>query len=410
MIMEKRTLYKIDNKDKVRVWKAWSEGDKVIVEHGTLDGKLQQSVYTAEAKNIGKVNESTGTEQAAIEVKALYDDQMTNQHYRKSIEEAQEVKNANLIPRKILNYKDGWKKLPDTCITSVKLNGSRACIINGQLYSKIGRPEEVKHKRIDQGIKRLVELGVENIDCEVYAHGIPLQRIRSAWLKPYKTGKEICEVANKRFGLKGKERISDSYGAVDKLGYNPNGDAAKLKLYIFDVPDVTLGGYQERIQYIEDKIRPLVQDDTLLKEVFGFCEYFETNSHKERQSKLEKYHSDDWEGLVHYDPLGNYEFGKRSSNTQKAKMRPESEALVVDCTSDKSGQGVLHLKTNDKMDNILFKAKMKGDAESRSFDAQKGNIGKWVTYAYEELSEKGVPTKPAVLNLRKCDDSGNPVE
>jgi hypothetical protein len=408
--MENRTLYKIDNKDKVRVWKSWSEGDQVIVEHGTLDGKLQQSVYTAEAKNIGKVNESTGTEQAVIEVKALYEDQMTNQHYRKSIEEAQEVKNANLIPRKILNYKDGWKKLPDKCITSVKLNGSRACIINGQLYSKIGRPEEVKHKRIAQGIRRLVGLGVYNVDCEVYAHGIPLQRIRSAWLKPYKTEKEICEVANKRFGLKGKERVSDQHDAIKKLGYNPNEDTAKLKLYIFDVPNTELGGYRDRISYMEQKIAPLVREDALLKEVFGFCEYFETNSHEERKIKLGEYHADGWEGLVHYDPEGLYEFGKRSSNTQKAKPRLESEALVVDCTPDKSGQGVLHLKTNDKMDNVLFKAKMKGDAESRSFEVQKANIGKWVTYAYEELSEKGVPTKPVVLNLRKCDDSGNPVE
>lgn len=403
-------IYKIDNKDKVRVWKAWSEGDQVIVEHGVLEGKLQQSNYTAEAKNLGKVNESTSEEQAAIEVKALYEDQMTNQHYRKSIEEAQEVKNANLIPRKILNYKDGWKKLPEKCITSVKLNGSRACIINGQLYSKIGRPEEVKHKRIDLGIKRLAELGVENIDCEVYAHGIPLQRIRSAWLKPYKTGKEICEVANKRFGLKGKERFSDQYAAIKKLGYNPNEDADKLKLYIFDVPDVTLGGYKERIQYIEDNIRPMVENDSLLKGVFSFCEYFDTNSHEERQAKLKEYYNKGFEGLVHYDPKGVYEFGKRSSNTQKAKPRLESEALVVDCTSDKSGQGVLHLKTNDMMGNVLFKAKMKGDAESRSFDVQKAYIGEWVTYAYEELSEKDVPTKPVVLNLRKCDDSGNPVE
>ena len=27
-------IYKIDNKDKVRVWKAWEEGSKVFVEHG----------------------------------------------------------------------------------------------------------------------------------------------------------------------------------------------------------------------------------------------------------------------------------------------------------------------------------------------------------------------------------------
>lgn len=402
-------IYKIDNKDKVRVWKAWSEGDQVIVEHGILDGKLQQSVYTAEGKNIGKVNETTPEEQALVEVQALYEDQITNQHYRKSVEEAQEVKNANLIPRKILNYKDGWKKLPDRCITSVKLNGSRACIINGQLYSKIGRPEEVTHRLIKEGVALSHSHGFGNLDCEVYAHGISLQRIRSAWLKPVKTDKEICEVANKRFNLKGSERIKCVKEAIQRLNYDPNQDAQKLKLYVFDIPCTEGRTYEERLEEVE-RFKDLVATSPVLQNIFEFCEYFDTVSHEERVEKLSDVHSQGYEGLVHYDPEGVYEFGKRSSNTQKAKPRLDSEALVVGIEKDKSGQGVLHLETNDQMENVPFKAKMKGDAESRSYENQLQYVGKWVNYQYEELSEKGVPTKPVVIGERECDSSGTPLE
>jgi len=402
-------IYKIDNKDKVRVWKAWEEGSKVFVEHGVLDVKLQQSVYTAEAKNIGKVTETTPEQQAVIEVTALYEDQITNQHYRRSVEEAQEVKDANLIPRKILNYKDGWKKLPDRCITSVKLNGSRACIINGQLYSKIGRPEEVTHKLISEGIKLANANGFGDLDCEVYAHGLSLQRIRSAWLKPVKTSKEVCEVTNKRFNLKGSARIKCVTEAIKRLGYDPNQDAQKLKLYVFDIPAKDETGYRGRLEEVE-RFKTLVQTYPILQNVFEFCEYFDTMSHEERVEKLKDVHSQGYEGLVHYDPEGVYEFGKRSSNTQKAKLRLDSEALVIDVTKDKSGQGVLLLKANDSMDNVEFKAKMKGEAESRSYEKQSQYIGKWVNYQYEELSDKGVPTKPVVICERLCDDSGRPLE
>lgn len=408
--MDKKALYKIDNKDKVRIWKAWSAGDQVVVEHGILEGKLQQSVYTAEEKNIGKVNYLSAEDQADVEVKALYEDQKTNQHYRESIEGAQAVKSDNLIPRKILNYKDGWKKLPSTCITSVKLNGSRACIMNGKLYSKIGRPEEVKHKLISEGIELAAKHGFTDLDCEVYAHGISLQRIRSAWLKPYKTNKEVCEVANKRFNLKGKDRISDVSIAIDKLGYNPNEDTDKLRLYVFDIPCKDPLGYTERLFKVENFKKVVKNYPYIMEDVFEFCEYFETHSHEERQSKLLEVHSDGWEGLVHYDPQGLYEFGKRSSNTQKEKPRLDGEALVVRCEKDKSGQGVLLLKASDELDNVEFKAKMKGDAESRSYENQSKLINKWVNFQFEELSEKGIPTKPVVICERLCDDSGTPVE
>ena len=53
---------------------------------------------------------------------------------------------------------------------------------------------------------------------------------------------------------------------------------------------------------------------------------------------------------------------------------------------------------------------MKGDHASRMHEIQEQFIGKWVTFKFEELSEKGVPTKPVVEETRLCDTSGSPVQ
>ena len=62
--MELPILYQRDKKGKIRQWRVWTEGATIIREHGIQDGKLQQQKTTAKPKNIGKVNETTGEQQA----------------------------------------------------------------------------------------------------------------------------------------------------------------------------------------------------------------------------------------------------------------------------------------------------------------------------------------------------------
>lgn len=407
--MDKK-MYKVSQSTgKVQVWYAYTYQSSVVVHHGQLDGKLQEQRYVAEAKNQGRSNATTAEEQAIVEVEALYEDRYSNKHYRETIEEAEALANDCKEPRKIQNYKDHYNKLPNRCISSIKLNGSRACIIDGQLYSKIGKPEEIKVDLLRKGVERLHELGLADIDCEVYGHGLSLQRIRSAWLKPVRTDKEVCGVANKRFNLKGKDRITSLEEAVDKLGYNPNHDAQRLKLHIFDEPMNSDLGYEKRLLRLV-QVEEAVNSEPLLQNCFEFCEWFYTESHEERMEKLTEVCDQDYEGLVHYDPDGEYEFGKRSSNTQKSKPRYDSEALVVGIEKCKNGEGKLKLECCAKLDNVELSAMMKGDRASRMYDVQHQFIGQWVTFDYEELSDKGVPTKAVVRETRLCDSQGNPQE
>lgn len=405
-------LYKVSvSTGKMQTWKGWTVRNEVCCAYGQLNGKIQTQSYKAEGKNIGRSNETSDVEQAIVELQAMYESQVSNKHYRTTQEEAKEFAESNREPRKVTNYKDRYSKMSDKLLTSVKKDGSRACVLDGVLYSKIGRPEEIKVKHLKGAVEELHELGVATFDAEVYAEGLSLQRIRSAWLKPVKTTKEIIKIAKDLAKKKGAEVPTpdgtvELEDAVKYLGYNPNDDAPKLKFWVFDIPDTTGKPFTDRLQDM------FMLDASIPKEsckCFAFLYPTTTGSHERRMEALEKVCAEGSEGLVHYEPDGVYEFGKRSTNTAKSKPRYDSEARIVNVTSDKSGQGVLHLQACDTLENVKFKAKMKGDAASRAYDVQKSYIGKWVTFSYEDLSGAGIPTKPVAERLRECDEEGNPL-
>lgn len=404
-------LYKVSpSTGKTQVWFGWTLKDKVHCSYGELGGKLQVNTYSAFPKNESRSNATTAEEQAKVELEAMYQSQITNKHYKTTVEEAIEANKVCRIPRKITNYKDRFSKMSKTLLSSRKKNGSRGCAVEGVLYSKIGRPEDVKVSHLKAVLE---ELGEEaTFDSEVYAEGLSLQRIRSAFLKPVKTDKEIIKIAKDRAKSlgqevptnKGKVELSD---AIKYLGYNPNDDQYKLKFWVFDIPTDSLATYEERVEWI-NQFEEMINNKKL-DVYFEFIYPVETNSHEERMKLLEEVCAEGDEGLVHYEPKGVYEYGKRSTNTAKSKPRLDGEARVVEVTKDKSGQGVLHCVTSDSLGKAKFKCKMKGSAEERSFENMQLLTNKWINFKYEELSDKGVPTKGVAECVRDCDEDGEPI-
>lgn len=402
-----KTLYKISvSTGKMQIWYGETTGDKVVVHYGQQGSdKIQNKTYTAEAKNIGKVNATTPEQQAIVELKALYADQIDNKHYRETEEEAQQVVRDNKQPRKISNYKDRYDKMSPTLLTSVKKNGSRACVINGQMYSKVGRPEEIKVHHLKAAVEALGDKAT--FDAEVYAEGLSLQRIRSAWLKPVKTDREIIKIAKDRVKkFEDLKTINNKWDAMSYLGYDPNEDALQLKFYIFDIPDSTGLSFKSRVEVMESLTYVVSEFPGSFEFLFPIYTY----SHEERMELLGKVVDGGSEGLVHYEPDGVYEFGKRSLNTCKSKLRYDSEALVIGVERCKNGEGKLLLESCDTLSNVKFKAMMKGTHASRMYDVQEQFIGQWVTFKYEELSDTGKPTKPVVEETRLCDPEGNPLD
>ena len=224
----KQELYKVSaSTGKMQVWKAWTEGEKVFCEWGELGGKQQQKVYSAEPKNVGRSNETDGKMQALSRIykQCINLKLITNTTSILKLKLSKLQRFAVFLVR-LPTTKTRYAKMSDTLLSSVKFNGSRACVVNGNLYSKIGRLEEVKVEHLKNAIESLG--GQATFDSEVYAHGLSLQRIRSAWLKPVKTDKEIVKIAKDRLKNSGKgdpKKVKTFQDAIDVLGYNPNEDA-----------------------------------------------------------------------------------------------------------------------------------------------------------------------------------------
>ncbi|AUR87439.1 nucleic acid-binding, OB-fold protein [Vibrio phage 1.101.O._10N.261.45.C6] len=410
-------IYKVSpSTGKIQVWSGETREHVVFCTWGELGGKQQTKAYDAKPKNVGRSNATTAEEQAIVELQAMYQSQCDNKHYKLSQIDAIESSEVCRIPRKVANYKDRYMKMSDTLWSSLKFNGSRACVVDGKLYSKIGRHEEVKVRHLRKAIEALGENAT--FDAEVYAHGLSLQRIRSAWLKPVKTEKEIIKIAKDRSKARG-ESVPTPDGAVELsdavkyLGYNPNDDQYLLKFYVFDIPDDSGIPYSSRIEGMLD-----IEGSARLNGVidsFEFVQPFITLSHEDRMWKLSWACEKGYEGLVHYEPEGVYEYGKRSTNTAKSKPRYDGEALVLSVTKDKNGEGLLHCQAADRFDNHKFKCKMKverrdGKRYERNYESMTELVGKWITVSYEELSDKGVFTKPVGEEERECDSQGRPLE
>ena len=408
--MEKEVLYKVSQSTgKVQEWSAWSIGSEVFTKYGQQEGKMQTKSYTAEGTNVGRSNERTPEQQAVEEVEKLYLSQRDNKHYDYDIEKAWVMFNSCKEPRKIKNYKDLYTKLPEVMLSSVKLNGSRACVIEGELYSKIGKKEVIKVQHIKEAVALLEEY---SFDTEVFAPDMSLQRIRSAWLKPVKTDKEIIKFAKDRAkDLGNKDTFNTLEDAVLFLGYNPNEDAPKLCLYVFDIPE-------KEVEF-KDRVTSMVFLESVVQErglqdVIKFQYPIVSSSHEHRLELRTEAVNNGFEGMVHYCVDDMYLFGTRSSTTCKDKPRFDTEVLVEKVTKDKNGEGVLHVRSNDEMGRVKLKCKMKvnrrdGKTHPRDYNTMLNLVDKWITMSYEELSDKGVMTKPVGECERDCDVTGQPL-
>lgn len=373
-------MYKITKTGKVQVWKCWVEGPEVYTRYGQVEGKKITNKYTAKATNQGRSNERNPEQQAIFECEAAYQAQYDNKHYRYSVAAAEEHVKSNRVPMKAVNFKDHSKKVNYPCVVSTKLNGSRCTIIGGDFISKAGRVEECKVPHLVEAVRLLDR----DIDCEVYCHGYSLQQIRSAWLKP--------------------DVIKDT--ELPDGSFLTGLDSKLLEVHVFDVPVVgkTFEERLELLQEIGERVEELGID------CIKFPEMMKVNLEIDGDDWYTLVTSQGYEGVVYRNLDGLYEFGNRSYDMIKRKPRLDSEGLVLDVTEDKSGQGVLLLRTNDDMGKVTFKCKMKGTAETRAYKEQRKLIGRWVTYEYEELSDKGVPTKPSGICPRLCNTTGEPYE
>lgn len=352
--------------EKLRQWVAYADGAEVVVIHGQVGGKQTEKRYTAEPKNQGRANATSAEQQALLEVEAKVVKQLKSSYYRTQ-EEA--MNHVDFTPMLAQNSNKYQHKVVYPCYISAKFNGNR-CMVdkNVQPWSKQG--EVMTLPAHWTGLDKIIEL-YGSLDGEVFAGtlqegGLPLQSIVSALRKP-------------------------------------NSDTHKLKYYVYDIPCD---------KPMSERVDMLTTLDTYVKSNnISFIEVVVprvVNSWEEVTKYTNEQIALGQEGSMIRNFKGAYEYGKRSYDLLKVKVRLDAEAEVLSYTLDKNDEPVYTVRAvNGEQTGAVFKLKMKipdgkiiTGLNYRSKDNAESLLGQHITYEYEELSSGNVPTKPTGLCVR----------
>lgn len=172
-------LYK-NHGDSIGYWEGFTDGNgKVILQYARkLDGKVTKKEYQAEPKNVGRANETTAEEQAALELESRSKKQL-DKGYVRTVEQAYSPSTNSLgllkpvlaTPiEKVKPEKIDW----ENAFVQPKLDGHRALFKDGVLYSRGGKEINMPHI-----VEAIQEMGLDHLhlDGELYLHGVSLQDI-----------------------------------------------------------------------------------------------------------------------------------------------------------------------------------------------------------------------------------------
>ncbi len=413
----KTTLYALNRDGSVQRWKVFTEGEKVIVEFGKKDGKMQYKETICKAKNVGRANETTPEQQAVLEATSKWEKQVRLGYVE---DESNLVVEENLIPMLVHDYLKRGKSLILPCWGSHKLDGLRLLVnFEGDTPVFISRGNKsypIEGDIIKQLKQLRIRTGFSRFDGEIYIHGLPLQKIVSL-AKRWRTQEEIQAEIDKDYAADIKRRqAAIKAGKPTYLNFNkeefpvevePVRDDMRyggyssydLQYHIFDIPSnkvwwdpETEQGRCADLLGIKDFIEDLDHIFTAEPELFHTVE--------ECEESVGRYMAEGYEGTVLRNFCGEYEYGQRSCNALKWKKFNTDEAKVVGAEEDKNGEGVLICQLKN---GKVFKCKMKGTHGERLYWRMANLKGKFITFKYQALTEDGLPSFPTGIAVRDVD-------
>jgi len=333
--IKKIILYRQDAKGGIREWSIRQEKSCIIIEHGVLNGKMQEQ---CEDIAIGKASR-TQQQQIASRINSRINKQELK-GYKHSIEEAQEGK-SNILGLTKPMLAQSYQKVKDldfeTAFVQMKLDGNRCLLTkqNGVLipYSRNGkRIETIGH--ITSEIK--LEEGM-TIDGELYAHGYTLQEIVS-WIKRKQA---------KTYRLQ--------YHAYDLVSPKP---------------------FAQRL----DELRSIH-----LGECASVVDTWHFSEMASLSRGLNEAREEGYEGLILRVGKAGYEDDKRSTSLLKVKKFFDAEFKVTDITLSERGSTMLHYNAPGGPSKIVAPGTQ--EDKMHVFYNRETYIGKFVTIEYAELTK-----------------------
>lgn len=171
-------LYHKAKDNSIRIWEIWTEDNVIFTKHGHQDGKQQISEKKSEGKNIGRSNETTPAEQAALEAESIWK-KKTDKGYKENPDDLDDFKPLPMLAKKLDDKRKA--KLEYPVWVQPKLDGVRAFIqvFPGQpvkITSRNGKVYDIPH--ISDAIPTDNIPGDGYIlDGEVYVHGMTFQQV-----------------------------------------------------------------------------------------------------------------------------------------------------------------------------------------------------------------------------------------
>ncbi len=332
---------------KTKVWEVRTEGNKVIVSHGFLDGKMVEHEEICEGKNIGKKNETTPEQQAILVAKSSWDKKVKSGYTTENTKaETYFPMLANEMTDKLIQY---------PCYVQPKLDGIR-CIIylkDGEVcYQSRNHSLFQPFPHLEPVLKAILKPGLI-LDGELYNHMLTFQQITSIVRK------------------------------------KDHPDLGKIEYHLYDLymPEKT---YEERYQIIRSlkTTKPIIKVATKV-----------ANNRKEIETNHTNFVNDGYEGLMVRIPSGLYRQQIRSKELLKYKHFKDDEFKVVGVHEGNGGTAVFDCITSN---GRTFGVNMKCSKEQKQnylthFEEYNG---KMLTVRYQEMTDDGVPRFPVGIDFR----------
>lgn len=338
-------LYKIDNKNKLRILEIYAQDNKVIQKHGLVDGKLVVNESVCVGKNIGKSNETTPQQQAVLEAESKLKKKV-DEGYVNTPEEAstQEV----ILPMLAKDYKKEFKKVQYPCYIQPKLDGMRALKSNNRLISRKGLAiETLPHLSA-------IVLGSDiTIDGELYAHGLSFQ-----------------------------ENM--------KLIKKNRPESVNVKYHVYDmISDLPFG---RRIQLLHEVVKDIKDIEVV--------ETYIINSEEELKHFHSQFIQEGYEGTMVRWGTEGYQMDKRSSNLLKYKDFIDEVATIISIVpSEKRPE---HAQFICEMNGKVFGCGMKFSHADRveMLQNKENYIGEKAELRFFEYTDDGTPRFPVCIGIR----------
>jgi ATP-dependent DNA ligase len=369
-------LYQRGKKGELRVWRTWAVGDTVYSESGVQGGKLTQSSYRCEPKNVGRVNATTAAQQAAAEAKAEWEKKRSRK-YSETVP-PEDVTHENMPMKAESFFVKGEpgvltshaKKIRWPVDVQVKFDGLRAKArrVDGKvvLLPRSGQLDEVYDARhVIQQLDKWLPDDME-LDGELYVHGKKLQQIASL---------------AKRF------RVPDSTILVYHVYDVPMLDGSRddpWRVRRQSLAQITESPSVQRVKSV-----PAADVD----DVVGFFRRFRERGFEGAMVRLHD---------------GLYECGHRSASLLKVKEHMDAEFEVTGCEEGVGkdvGTATFVCVTEDGKE---FRARMRGPIdERRRFWVERDRyVGRMLTVSFMRWTTEGKPQEPVGEVFREARDLG----